>query len=91
MQNENDIFAYKSLRITLHGPKGALGGYQFTPTGIKLNGVQVVGARETGWAAMTGAADKATVYAVGTVTLPQLAGRVKAMQDALTAAGITGI
>ena len=42
----------------------------------------------TGWVAMTGTADKGTTYAVGTVTLAQLAGRVKAIQDALMAAGV---
>ena len=57
---------------------------------ISLNDTQVVSLRDTGWSAMTGAADKATVYAVGTVTLAQLAGRVKSLQDALTTHGLLG-
>jgi hypothetical protein len=40
---------------------------------------------------MTGTANKATVYATGTITLVQLAERVKALQDALTTHGITGV
>lgn len=43
------------------------------------------GTTETGWTAMTGTGDKATAYATSTVTLAQLAGRVKQMQDALMA------
>lgn len=57
---------------------------------ISLNDVQVVGLRDTGWSAMTGAGDIATVYAVATVTLAQLAGRVKSIQDALTTHGLLG-
>lgn len=57
---------------------------------LKVSGVKVVGARDTGWTAMTGAPDKVTVYATGTVTLPQLAGRVKYLQDVLTAHGLIG-
>lgn len=53
-------------------------------------GVQVVGARDTGWSAMTGASDKATVYTVAGVTLAQLAGRVMALQAALTTHGLIG-
>lgn len=44
--------------------------------------------KQTGWTAMTGTADKATARATSTITLEQLAERVKAIQDALTAAGI---
>ncbi len=45
--------------------------------------------RDTGWAAFTGTATKGG-FATGTVTLPQLAQVVKALQDALTARGIIG-
>ncbi len=54
----------------------------------RVNGLQVVKARDTGWAAMTGTANKGTSYATGSITLVQLAERVKALQDSLT--GDTG-
>lgn len=58
--------------------------------GLWVNGDQVVTSRNTGWSAMTGSADKATVYDTSTVTLPQLAGRVMALQAALTTHGLIG-
>ena len=63
-------------------------GFVNVPGHVKVAGNQVVGARDSGWSAMTGAADKATVYAVGTVTLAQLAGRVMALQSALRTHGL---
>jgi hypothetical protein len=60
-----------------------------TPS-IFLNSTQVVGTRDTGWTAMTGSSDKATAYATSTVTLAQLAGRVMALQAALTTHGLLG-
>lgn len=51
---------------------------------------QVVGARQTGWTAMTGTPDNTTAFATSTVTLAQLAGRVMAMQTALTTHGLIG-
>lgn len=51
---------------------------------------QVVGARATGYTAMTGSADRATSYATSTITLQQLAERVKALQDDLTTHGLIG-
>lgn len=56
----------------------------------QINSVQVVGPRDTGWSAMTGTANEATVYDTATVTLPQLAGRVMALQAALTTHGLIG-
>jgi hypothetical protein len=53
-------------------------------------GTQVVGARSTGWVAMTGTPDKGSTYDTSTVTLAQLAGRVMAMQAALTTHGLLG-
>jgi len=58
--------------------------------GYAISGIKVVGARDTGWSAMTGSSDKATVYATGSVTLAQLAGRVMALQAALTTHGLIG-
>jgi hypothetical protein len=51
---------------------------------------QVVGARVTGYTAMTGTPDKATAYATSTVTLAQLAGRVAQLQADLTTHGLIG-
>lgn len=59
-------------------------------SGFKFGNNQVVGARNTGWAAMTGSADKATVYDTASVTLAQLAGRVMNLQIALTTHGLIG-
>jgi hypothetical protein len=55
-----------------------------------ISSTQVVGARDTGWTAMTGTPDESTSYATGSVTLPQLAGRVMALQTALTTHGLIG-
>lgn len=57
---------------------------------IRVAGTKVVGARDTGWTAMTGTPDESTAYATGTVTLAQLAGRVMALQTALTTHGLIG-
>lgn len=54
------------------------------------DGVQVVGARDTGWTAMTGTANKNTSYDTASVTLAQLAGRVMSMQATLTTHGLIG-
>lgn len=46
--------------------------------------------KDTGWTAMTGTADESTALATSTVTVEQLAGRVKALQDVLTSHGFIG-
>jgi microcystin-dependent protein len=56
---------------------------------ITINSVQVLGARRTGWTVATGTATR-TTFATGSVTLAQLAERVKALQDDLIAHGIIG-
>jgi hypothetical protein len=56
----------------------------------QVGGTQVVGARNTGFAAMTGTPDEGTTYDTASVTLPQLAGRVAAIQAALTTHGLIG-
>lgn len=56
----------------------------------KVNAIQVVGARKTGWAAATGTATR-TTFDTATVTLPQLAERVKALLDDLTTHGLIGV
>lgn len=61
------------------------------PSGVyKVGGNQVVGARDTGWTAMTGTPNKAATYDTSTVTLAQLAGRVAQLQAALTTHGLIG-
>lgn len=56
----------------------------------QVAGTKVIGARDTGWTAMTGTPDKATAYATSTVTLAQLAGRVAQLQASLTTHGLIG-
>jgi hypothetical protein len=62
------------------------------PTGgsIRINNLQVLTQRNTGWAPMTGSPNKATVYDTATVTLAQLAGRVMELQSVLTGHGLIG-
>lgn len=55
-----------------------------------INGLQVVGARKTGWAVPTGTATR-TAFDTTTVTLPQLAERVKAVIDDLHATAGHGL
>lgn len=56
----------------------------------KVGANQVIGARVTGYAAMTGTPDKASTFATSSVTLAQLAGRVMQMQADLTTHGLIG-
>lgn len=74
-------------------------GFSFQGAGIFLDtgktltigGSGVVGDRRTGYTnAMTGTANKATAYATSTITLIQLAERVKALQDDLMSHGLLG-
>lgn len=56
---------------------------------IQFGGNQVVAARRTGWSAATGTAAR-TGFATATVTTAELAERVKALIDDLTAHGLIG-
>lgn len=56
---------------------------------LKVGANTVVGARKTGWTAPTGTATR-TTFATSTVTTAQLAERVKALIDDLTAHGLIG-
>jgi len=58
-------------------------------TSYKIGGTQVVGARKTGWTAATGTATRAT-FDTASVTLPQLAERVKALLDDQISHGLIG-
>lgn len=58
---------------------------------VSIGGTTVLGARRTGYTnAMTGTADRATLYDTSSITLVQLAQRVKALQDDLIQHGIIG-
>jgi hypothetical protein len=57
---------------------------------FQIGGVQVLGPRRTGWAAPTGTATRST-FATSTVTTAQLAERLKALLDDLTAHGVIGV
>lgn len=59
-------------------------------TVLYVDGTQVVGPRVTGYAAMTGSANKAATYDTASVTLAQLAGRVMQLQADLTTHGLIG-
>lgn len=78
---------------TFHGTSAvnfALGVNVASGKTYQLNGQAVVGARNTGWTAMTGATDKDTAYDTSTITLQQLAQRVGFIQAALTSHGLLG-
>lgn len=70
--------------ISTSGGSSALTGTQLSFTGTK-----VLGVRQTGWANLTGTPLK-TTFATGSITLPQLAGIVMALQTDLTTHGIIG-
>ncbi len=56
---------------------------------FRVGANQIIGSRITGWVAPTGTATR-TTFATSTVTLPQLAERVKALIDDLTTHGLIG-
>ncbi|MFM6399392.1 hypothetical protein, partial [Planktothrix sp.] len=86
---------------TGHGTAGLGVGIPATGTGnidasgsvkasfFSVGSNQVVSARRTGWTTPTGTATR-TAFSTATVTLPQLAERVKALIDDLTAHGLIG-
>ena len=57
--------------------------------GFNVGANQVLGSRQTGWAAPTGTATR-TTFVTSTVTTEQLAERVKALLDDLTTHGLIG-
>lgn len=74
-------------RARLNAGLGALSGVYVGPG--SSGPTKVVGERQTGWAAATGTATR-TTFATGSVTLPQLAERVKALIDDLISHGLIG-
>lgn len=89
----NDIaFAFSNnnttiVRIFGNGNINANGS--ITASSFSVGNNQVVSSRRTGWTAPTGTATR-TTFATGTVTLSQLAERVKALIDDLTTHGLIG-
>lgn len=65
------------------------GTLTFTIAGIIINGSQILSSRKTGWTAATGNATR-TSYATSTVTVEQLAERLKALLDDLISHGLIG-
>ena len=55
---------------------------------LKVDGTQVVGNQQASWQAMSGTPNTESLYDVSTVTLAQLAARVKGIQDALATHGL---
>jgi hypothetical protein len=89
MQVENEVHANKSFSAVIHSPTGT-NTHQWSAATYKVNGVQVLTSRQTGFVAMTGTPDKGSTFATSSVTLAQLAGRVMSLQAALTSHGIIG-
>lgn len=89
---ENAIAGFGAISL-VNSP--VMGNFGAATTNINSaltrDGVQLLSARDNGWAAMTGTGNKATVYDTSTISLAQLAGRVKQLQDALTAHGLIGV
>lgn len=90
----NLLFTDNSFDIGASGTNRPRSGYfsasVTAATSFIVGSNQVVGARDTGWTAMTGSTNKATSYDTSTVTTAQLAGRVMALQAALTTHGLIG-
>lgn len=63
--------------------------FRLQASAVELNGSQILSNRKTGWGAPTGTATR-TTFATSTVTLPQLAERLKALIDDLTSHGLIG-
>lgn len=87
----NQAVNWAPLSWDLVSGDGTLAGNFGVTTGkaYKVNNVQVVSSRKTGWAAVTGTATR-TTFDTATVTTAQLAERVKALIDDLTSHGLIG-
>jgi hypothetical protein len=57
---------------------------------VYIGGNQLLTSRDTGWVYMTGTSNKTTAYDTSTVTLAQLAARVKYLEYALSYHGLIG-
>lgn len=96
LRDNNAIkFRYDTATGTVDWYNGVNDRFSFslgaTPN-LALNSTQVLTTRRTGYTnAMTGVANRATAYDTAAITLPQLAERVKALQDDLTTHGLIGV
>lgn len=91
LQRAIDGETWSTTPVTFQPDGDAVFAADVEAAAFRVSGSKVVGARDTGWTAMTGTPDESTVYATGSVTLPQLAGRVMALQAALTTHGLIGV
>ncbi len=87
---DNDTTQFRNRIATTNFTAINSSGINIQSGNLLRGGTQVVGARDTGWTAMTGTANKNTSYDTATVTLAQLAGRVMSLQAALTTHGLIG-
>ncbi len=70
---------------------GTITGATVNTTGrFQVAGTNVIGPRDTGFTAFTGATNKGTAYDTATITHPQLAERVAALQAAMFTHGLIG-
>jgi hypothetical protein len=87
------LYANSVIGLTINTDASCTFASTATATAFRVGSNQVVGARDTGWSAMTdGAAtfDRATVFDTNTITLKQLAGRFGLLQQILTTHGLIG-
>lgn len=88
-QSNANIISGGGTGLTTHVTVSAGAVNLAAGTALQVGGTQVVAARRTGWTAPSGTASRAT-FATSSVTLEQLAQRVKALVDDLTAHGLIG-
>lgn len=88
VQGASGTFAGDVAGLT-HTAVNGVNSARLQSTGVLVQTLPVLGARNTGWGAPTGVATK-TTFDTAAVTLPQLAERVKALIDALTTHGMIG-
>lgn len=85
----NDWTTYNPIACFSVGDAGGVFTGSSKATSFFVGNNQVVSSRKTGWSAPTGTATRTTFF-TGTVTLSQLAERVKGLIDDLTAHGLIG-
>ncbi|ARB07008.1 hypothetical protein [Microcystis phage MACPNOA1] len=88
-QNQIRLVVYNGLTPVTFGIDRFGSVDMSTGATLRLGGVQLLQARRTGWGVPSGTATR-TTFTTGTVTLAQLAERVKALIDDLTAHGMIG-
>lgn len=84
-----DVGWLRSAANTWKATNASSGYGKVDASEFQASGTKVLGARATGWGAPTGTATR-TTFATSTVTLPDLAERVKALIDDLTTHGAIG-